>query len=132
MKNNEIIYNAVTSTFTAEQLATLVSAIYTPEEIATRVDRAIVIDGAEDVYAATVAEMAADNFHTFAEWKKQGYSVKKGEHATITCMLWRFTDKPGRAAKEAAAAAETDIPENDPHFYPAKSHLFFRSQVERR
>lgn len=77
MKNNEIIYNAVTSTFTAEQLATLVSSIYTQEEIAARVDRAITIDGAEDVYAATVAEMAADNFHTFAEWKNQGYSVKK-------------------------------------------------------
>ncbi len=131
MKNNEIIYNAVTTTFTAEQLAKLVSAIYTPEQIAAHVDRAIVVEGV-DTYAATVATLAADNFHTFAEWKNQGYSVKKGEHATITCMLWRFTDKPGRAAREAAAAADTDAPENDPHFYPAKSHLFFRSQVEKR
>lgn len=131
MTNTEIIYKTVTSTFTAEQLAALVSKIYTAEEIAARVDRAIVVDGV-DTYAATVAELAAVNFHTFAEWKNQGYSVRKGEHATITCMLWRFTDKPGRAAREFAALANTEAPENDPHFYPAKSHLFFRSQVEKR
>ncbi|MFR2192083.1 MAG: tyrosine-type recombinase/integrase [Acutalibacteraceae bacterium] len=40
--------------------------------------------------------------HTFAEWKKAGYSVKRGEHAAITCDLWKYTERPGKAAKAAA------------------------------
>ena len=46
--------------------------------------------------------LAADTFHTFAEWKRMGYSVKKGQHAALTCQLWKYTDKPGTAAREAA------------------------------
>ena len=47
--------------------------------------------------------LAADQFHTFAEWKRMGYSVKKGAKSAITCQLWKYTDKPGKAAREAAA-----------------------------
>ena len=75
--------------------------------------------------------LAADTFHTFAEWKRMGYSVKKGQHAALVCNLWKYTDKPGKAAKEAAAAAGQDAPETDPHFYMAKSHLFNALQVEK-
>ena len=75
--------------------------------------------------------LAADTFHTFAEWKRMGYSVKKGQHAALVCNLWKYTDKPGKAAKEAAAAAGQDAPETDPHFYVAKSHLFNALQVEK-
>ena len=77
------------------------------------------------------AMLAADTFHTFAEWKRMGYSVKKGQHAALVCNLWKYTDKPGKAAKEAAAAAGQDAPETDPHFYMAKSHLFNALQVEK-
>ena len=47
------------------------------------------------------------------------------------CNLWKYTDQPGKAAKEAAAAAGQDAPETDPHFYMAKSHLFNALQVEK-
>ena len=51
--------------------------------------------------------------------------------SNLVCNLWKYTDKPGKAAKEAAAAAGQDAPETDPHFYVAKSHLFNALQVEK-
>ena len=134
MTNNEIIFETVRNTFTPAQLAELVNATHTAEQIAAR--RAavtITVDedsttSAEDIFTA---ELAAETFHTFAEWKRMGYSVKKGQHAAITCQLWKYTDKPGKAAKEAAAAAGQDAPETDPHFYMTKAHLFHALQVEK-
>ena len=74
--------------------------------------------------------------HTFAEWKKAGYSVKRGEHAAITCDLWKYTERPGKATKaartEAAKAGQNgpDADAPDPHYYMAKAHLFTRDQVK--
>lgn len=51
---------------------------------------------------AIVAAKGCLPIHTFAEWKKAGYSVKRGEHAAITCDLWKYTERPGKAAKAPA------------------------------
>lgn len=130
MTNNEIIFEAVRATFTPSQLADLVAATYTPEQIAAR--RACVVVDAADGNADDIitADLAADTFHTFAEWKKLGFSVKKGQHAAITCKLWKYTDKPGKAVRDAAAESGEDAPKTDPHFYMATAHLFNRLQVE--
>lgn len=135
MTNNEIIFETVKATFSPAQLAQLVSATYTPEQIsARRAGFSVVMDDssaetADDIFTA---ELAAESFHTFREWKHLGYSVKKGQHAAIVCNLWKYTDKPGKAAREAAAEAGEDPKECDPHFYKAKSHLFHCLQVEKR
>ena len=124
MTNNEIIFETVRNTFTPAQLAELVQATYTAEQIAAR--RAAVTITVDEGSAET-----ADTFHTFAEWKRMGYSVKKGQHAALTCQLWKYTDKPGKAAREAAEADGKDAPETDPHFYMTKAHLFHALQVEK-
>ena len=114
--------------------AELVAATYTAEQIAARRAgvKITVAEGSDETPDAVFhAMLAADTFHTFAEWKRMGYSVKKGQHAALVCNLWKYTDKPGKAAKEAAAAAGQDAPETDPHFYMAKSHLFNALQVEK-
>lgn len=135
MTNNEIILQAVSTAFTPEQIAALVAACYTPEQIAARRACVVLPEGceasADDMIAA---DMAADTFHTFAEWKRLGYSVKKGEHAALVCHLWRFTDRPTKAQREAAEAAGENPEESGggDHFYKAKSHLFSRLQVEKR
>lgn len=134
MKNNEIIFETVRAAFTPSQLSDLVAAIYTPEQIAaSRANFSAVLEegSAETEDDIFTAEMAAQTFHTFAEWKRMGYSVKKGQHAAMVVNLWKYTEKPGRAAKEAAAQAGQDAPETDPHFYMARSHLFNRLQVEK-
>jgi hypothetical protein len=134
MKNNQIIFETVRNTFTPSQLDDLVNAIYTPEQIAAR--RAaveIVIDGDSDETPESIitAEMAAETFHTFAEWKRLGYSVKKGQHATLKCFLGQYTEKPSKAAQQAAAEAGSDTPEADPHYYKKLCHLFNALQVEK-
>lgn len=134
MTNNEIIFETVRASFTPAQLAELVKATYTAEQItARRAAVTITVDEgseatAEDIFTAA---LAADTFHTFAEWKRMGYSVKKGQHAALTCQLWKYTEKPGKAAREAAEAAGQDAPETDPHFYMATAHLFHALQVEK-
>lgn len=133
MTNNEIIRETVRSSFTPAQLSELVNAIYTRDQIeARRASVTITIPEGSDETPESVlnAELAAESFHTFAEWKRMGYSVKKGQHAALVCNLWKYTDKPGKAAREAAAQAGQDAPESDPHFYMAKSHLFNALQVE--
>ena len=133
MTNNEIIFETVRSSFTPAQLAELVNAIYPAEKIAARRANVTITipEGSDETPDAVFnAMLAADTFHTFAEWKRMGYSVKKGQHAALVCNLWKYTDKPGKATREAAAQAGQDAPESDPHFYMAKSHLFNALQVE--
>lgn len=134
MTNNEIIFENVRASFTPAQLAELVNATYTADQLAARRANVTITvdegsaDTAEDIFTAM---LAADQFHTFAEWKRMGYSVKKGAKSAITCQLWKYTDKPGKAVREAAEAAGKDAPETDPHFYMAKAHLFHALQVEK-
>ena len=102
MTNNEIIFETVRNTFTPAQL---VQSTYTAEQIAAR--RAavtITVDEGSDESAENIfsAMLAADTFHTFAEWKRMGYSVKKGQHAALTCQLWKYTDKPARPPRLTA------------------------------
>lgn len=134
MTNNEIIFETVRSSFTPAQLAELVNAIYPAEKItARRANVTITIPEGSDANADDYfnAMLAAETFHTFAEWKRMGFSVKKGQHAALVCNLWKYTDKPGKATREAAAQAGQDAPESDPHFYMAKAHLFNALQVEK-
>lgn len=134
MTNNEIIYEAVSTTFSPAQLCQLVNAVYTPEQI-SRQCAALGLSASagsiSDLDSETVATLAAATFHTFAEWKRLGYSVIKGQKSALTLDLWKYTDKPGKAAREAATQAGDDCPECDPHFYLAKAHLFHRLQVKR-
>lgn len=65
--------------------------------------------------------------HTFAEWKRLGYSVKKGEHAKLTCFIWRWNSKKGKMPMEDGNDVEVD----DSHFYKTKAFFFTDDQVER-
>lgn len=132
MTNNQIIFETVQATFSPDQLTQLVNAVYTPEQIAAcRQETRIESESAEDAENIFNALLVAENVHTFQQWKRLGYSVKKGQHAALVCNLWKYTDKPGRAARDAAAAAGEDTPETDPHYYRTRAHLFHRLQVER-
>ena len=102
MTNNEIIYSAAID-----------AGIYTEEQA-----------------AAILASGHMLPLHTFQEWKARGYSVKKGEKAVLHVDLWKYTTRPAKALREAAAAAGEELPD-DPHYYKKLSHLFHVSQVRR-
>lgn len=134
MKNDQIIFEAVRAAFTPAQLAELVAAVYSAERIAARraaLKITVDPDSGDTADAIFNALLAADTFHTVAEWNRLGYRVQPGQHAALVCYLWKHTDKPGRACKEAAATAGEDTPESDPHFYRTKAHLFSALQVIR-
>lgn len=66
--------------------------------------------------------------HTFAEWKRLGYSVRKGEKAKLNATIWKWTSK--------AAKKDEETPEDAPvckigHFYLGNAYFFTAEQVER-
>lgn len=59
--------------------------------------------------------------HTFAEWKKLGYIVKKGEKARLHCDIWMKSNKK-------VETKDGEEVEND-RFYKKLSHFFTADQV---
>lgn len=62
--------------------------------------------------------------HTFAEWKRMGYNVKKGEKACLKCDIWR------KSTKKLPVLVDGEEVEND-RFYKKTSHFFTFNQVEK-
>ena len=132
MTNNQIIHNEA-ARLSAEQLHEIATKNHTAAQIAALAAQIVVTDkdGAEHPGTIEDAELvlAADELHTFNEWKRLGKQVKKGETALIHCHLWQFTTKPSKAQREAAEAEGKEAAEH-PHFYPTKAYLFSCLQVE--
>ena len=64
--------------------------------------------------------------HTYNQWKKFGYQVKKGEKATITTRLWNYNPKWNVPKSDD----DTDEDMERRKFYLDRSYLFLESQVE--
>lgn len=84
--------------------------------------------------AAQAAGLAGTILHTFAEWKRLGYSVNKGEHAAMSCIIWRA--KTGKPAQQADAQQLQELaPDADGEvisgYYKHLAHFFAVSQVRR-
>lgn len=119
MTNEEIILKSVQAHLTPAQRHEIAAAAYTPEQIAHAVEH--IPDGLD--------ELAAAQIHTFGFWKQSGKSVKRGEKALFTCPLWKYTDKPSKAQRDAAEAAGEEAKAH-PHYYPTTSYMFSCLQVE--
>lgn len=119
MTNEEIILKSVQAHLTPAQRHEIAAAAYTPEQIAHAVEH--IPDGLDTLAAAQV--------HTFAWWKDNGKSVKRGEKALFTCPLWKYTDKPSKAQIKAAEAAGKEV-QPAAHYYPTTSYMFSVLQVE--
>lgn len=64
-------------------------------------------------------EYTGENLFTFQEWKKRGYSVKKGEKAFISTSIWKNVNKVNK---------ETGKTENK--MFMTKASLFNIDQVQ--
>lgn len=62
--------------------------------------------------------------HTFAEWRKMGYCVRKGEKAKLVCDIWRMTNYKKKET-------EDDTEEKKDHFYLKTAYFFTAEQVEK-
>ena len=119
MTNEEIILKSVQAHLTPAQRHEIAAAAYTTEQIAHAVEH--IPDGLDALVASQV--------HTFAWWKDNGKSVKRGEKALFTCPLWKYTDKPSKAQIKAAEAAGKEV-QPAAHYYPTTSYMFSCLQVE--
>ena len=78
----------------------------------------------EDEALAILEEQGELPLHTFAEWKKRGYIVRKGQRAVLTCQIWRFKGK-GKPVEPSE-----DDEKNRRDFYMTKAFFFGPEQVE--
>lgn len=113
MTNNQIIFEQ------SQRLAENEIINYTGRTFTATLE-----DGTETEIKETEA------IHTFAEWKKSGYMVQKGQHAVAKFAIWMFTDRPSRRTQEAREAANQETDSPDPHYYLKESAFFSASQVK--
>ena len=85
----------------------IVNKIYTKEQI-----------------ESMVVAMQDLGLHTYGEWRKAGYQVRKGEKARIKTYLWKKTSKK-------TVNKETGKEEKESKFYLCKTYLFTREQVDK-
>lgn len=64
---------------------------------------------------------------TFAEWKKAGYFVKKGQKAKLTCYIWKMKKEKEQSKDKDGNDVEVDAT----NFYKVKAFLFDETQVEK-
>lgn len=81
--------------------------------------------------------------HTYAEWKKAGFQVQKGQKAIAKITIWMWTEKKGKMTKEQAdninsimvnadgspVAKEGDETRENGHYYMKEAAFFKASQV---
>ena len=77
---------------------------------------------AEIIAKACHAAGIGEEVHTFAVWKKLGYSVRKGQKSTMTCAIWKH--------KTRTRINESGEDETVGRMFMTTAHFFGRSQVE--
>jgi len=136
MTNERIIFNEVCTHYNAAQRHDLVSRFYTAEQVehyaaGLKFEPDDNVNTPDPVEAAE-AFLCSTLFHTWAEWHKDGLTVKRGEKAAITCELWKFNDKKKQPAPDADELTKAAAEQDKGFYYLAKAHLFHRGQVEKQ
>lgn len=71
---------------------------------------------------------AAEQIHTYAEWKRLGYQVRRGEHAIADFAIWK--KGKGRDVEAQNEDGEAVTVPAKPHFFLANAKWFATHQVE--
>ena len=126
MNNAQIIFSA------AQELAEEGKINYTG-----RILKAVTAEGEEVEFKET------EELHTYKEWQRLGFQVKKGQKAVAKITIWNWTSKKAKLTKEEAdninamvvnadgsKAQEGDEVETKGHYYKKEAAFFSASQVE--
>ena len=68
-----------------------------------------------------------EEIHTFNEWKRMGFVVKKGEHAIAKFPIWKLA---GKKKKDEEAGENEDGEKSGGRFYMKVAFFFTREQVK--
>lgn len=75
------------------------------------------------LYAKAANDIPLDEeLHTFAEWKRLGFSVKKGEKARCKIAIWNKSIKKKKDTENEE--------EDDGYFYTKVAAFFTKNQVQ--
>jgi antirestriction protein ArdC len=72
------------------------------------------------IFEAKMAQGIEADVHTYAEWKRLGFQVKKGEKATLKIAIWNRAEKKNEDDKEDTS-----------YFYTKIASFFTDQQVEK-
>lgn len=67
-----------------------------------------------------------EEIHTFAEWKRNGYAVKKGEKAVASFQIWKY-----KKCKKKVEENGKEVEKEYERMFLTPAFFFKRSQVER-
>lgn len=81
----------------------------------------------EDQAQAIIEKLGSLPLHTFAEWKKLGFIVKKGEKARLAVDIWMKSNKKIQVETQEGNEQEVDAG----RFYKKLSHFFTFDQVQK-
>ena len=71
----------------------------------------------------SLAVRIPEEIHTFAEWKRRGFSVLKGSHAVDAFRVWKYRS---RTRTDEETGEEID----ESKMFMQKAYFFSRSQVK--
>lgn len=81
---------------------------------------------AEIIANAKLMNGITEDAHTFAHWKQLGYSVRKGEHAAFSAVIWKYASK-----RKAAKVANSDEEQpTEVSMFMKRAYFFTASQVD--
>lgn len=96
---------------------------------------ALAIEGLEEGNEAIIEAFESDSLLTFAEWKRKGFSVRKGEKSQFSCSLWKKLskaemEKQMEKLKALAKKEGKEKPKKPSSFVMTKCNFFLPHQVE--
>lgn len=81
----------------------------------------------EDEAKTIISERGELPIHTYTQWRKMGYQVKRGEKSALVCDLWRWKEEKTEVTTKDGKAEDIDTS----HHYKQKAYLFTVQQVEK-
>lgn len=81
----------------------------------------------QEVAEALIAKLGSLPLHTYAEWKRYGFQVKKGEKAKMKCEIWKHSTKAVEIPMKDGSKEETE----EDRYFKKLAHFFTIEQVER-
>lgn len=71
-----------------------------------------------------------EEIHTFNEWKKLGYIVKKGEHSVAKFPIWQKTNKKKKEEDNAGDENNGKGGDKNDYYYKKVAFFFTKEQVK--
>ena len=81
----------------------------------------------EEQAVALINKLGSLPLHTFAEWKKMGFIVRKGEKAKLAVDIWMKSNKKVQVETQEGNEQEVETG----RFYKKLSHFFTFDQVQK-